>query len=99
TRFPIPLDAFDDLIDGVQMDVDRARYEHFGDLERYCRCVAGSIGRLSVGVFGHRGRDTTAMALADDLGVAMQLTNILRDVREDAELGRVYMPADELERL
>jgi 15-cis-phytoene synthase len=96
-RFDIPMDAFVDLIDGVEMDVVGATYDTFGDLERYCRRVAGSIGRLSVGVFGasDRGR---AGGLADDLGVAMQLTNILRDLREDRARGRVYLPREDLDR-
>jgi squalene synthase HpnD len=94
--FPIPMEAFADLIDGVEMDVLGTSYESFGDLETYCRRVAGSIGRLSVGVFG--ASDPTAMSLADDLGVAMQLTNILRDVREDLDCGRVYVPREDLER-
>ncbi|MGH2555128.1 MAG: presqualene diphosphate synthase HpnD [Actinomycetota bacterium] len=95
-RFAIPLDAFGDLIDGIAMDVGGATYDTFTDLEVYCRRVAGSIGRLSVGVFG--AADPAAMPLADDLGVAMQLTNILRDVREDLGRGRVYLPREDLDR-
>lgn len=95
-RFAIPVDAFGDLIDGVAMDVRGTTYATFSGLEVYCRRVAGSIGRLSVGVFG--ATDRTAMALADDLGVAMQLTNILRDVREDLDRGRVYLPREDLDR-
>ena len=87
TWFPIPMEAFGDLIDGVEMDVRHTSYGAFADLEAYCRRVAGSIGRLSVGVFG--ASDPSAPALADDLGVAMQLTNILRDVREDLSRGRL----------
>src|SRR5207302_1049574 len=94
-RFDLPLDAFGDLIDGVEMDVVGTRYERFEDLVRYCRRVAGSIGRLSVAVFEAREHDLAAV-LADDLGVAMQLTNILRDVREDFGLGRVYLPREDL---
>ena len=94
-RFDLPLDAFRDLIDGVEMDVVGTRYERFEDLVRYCRRVAGSVGRLSVGVFEAREPDRAAV-LADDLGVAMQLTNILRDVREDFGLGRVYLPRGDL---
>lgn len=94
--FAVPMDAFGDLIDGVEMDVRGTTYESFSDLETYCRRVAGSIGRLSVGVFG--ANDPTAMPLADDLGVAMQLTNILRDVREDLARERVYLPAEDLTR-
>ena len=94
-RFPIPLDAFDDLIEGARMDVVGARYERYGDLITYCRRVAGSIGRLSLGVFGPAD-DTDADRRADDLGVAMQLTNILRDVGEDLAAGRVYLPDEDL---
>jgi 15-cis-phytoene synthase len=95
-RFAIPVDAFGDLIDGVAMDVRGRTFERFSDLEAYCRQVAGSIGRLSVGVFG--AADPAAMPRADDLGVAMQLTNILRDVREDLGRGRVYLPREDLDR-
>lgn len=95
-RFPIPLEAFADLVDGVEMDVRGTRYATFDELVTYCRRVAGSIGRLSVGVFGTSDRPR-ADPLGDDLGVAMQLTNILRDVREDRALGRVYLPAEDLE--
>jgi 15-cis-phytoene synthase len=94
-RFPIPLDAFDDLIEGARMDVVGARYERYGELITYCRRVAGSIGRLSLGVFGPAD-DTDADRRADDLGVAMQLTNILRDVGEDLAAGRVYLPDEDL---
>ena len=96
-RFPIPLDAFGDLIDGCEADVRGTVYTTFEELEHYCRCVAGSIGRLSLGVFGCAD-PSVAAPLADDLGVALQLTNILRDIREDYGTGRVYLPADDLER-
>jgi phytoene synthase len=96
-RFELPLDAFDDLVAGVEMDAVGARFERFEELELYCRRVAGSIGRLSLAVFGTHDR-AAAIPLADDLGVALQLTNILRDVREDRELGRVYLPAEDLRR-
>ncbi|AZM74300.1 squalene synthase HpnD [Streptomyces sp. KPB2] len=98
-RFPIPLGGLDELIDGVQMDLRGETYETWDDLKVYCRCVAGAIGRLSLGVFGTepgaRGTER-APEYADTLGLALQLTNILRDVREDAEGGRVYLPADDL---
>jgi 15-cis-phytoene synthase len=94
--FLLPLNAFDDLIAGVRMDVQEHRYASFEELELYCRRVAGSIGRLCVAIFGSP--EPAATALADDLGVAMQLTNILRDVREDAGRGRVYLPAEDLDR-
>lgn len=95
-RFPLPRQSFLDLIDGVRMDVDGASFERFDDLVIYCRRVAGSIGRLCVSVYGSD--DDRAGDLADDLGVALQLTNILRDVREDAERGRTYLPAEDLAR-
>jgi 15-cis-phytoene synthase len=93
-NFAVALEAFGDLIDGVEMDARNETYESFSDLETYCRRVAGSIGRLSVGIFG--AKDPAAMGLADDLGVAMQLTNILRDVREDLARDRVYLPREDL---
>ncbi|MFE6634815.1 presqualene diphosphate synthase HpnD [Streptomyces tendae] len=98
-QFPIPLGGLDELIDGVQMDLRGETYETWDDLKVYCRCVAGAIGRLSLGVFGTepgaRGAER-APEYADTLGLALQLTNILRDVREDAEGGRTYLPADDL---
>ncbi len=96
-RFALPLASFDDLIDGVESDVVGAAYPHVDDLVTYCRRVAGSIGRLSVAIFDAADRERAA-ALADDLGVAMQLTNVLRDVMEDRSLGRVYLPAEDLHR-
>ena len=78
------------------MDVRGTRYATFDELEVYCRRVAGSIGRLSVGVFGSPDRET-ALDLADRLGVAFQLTNILRDVAEDLANGRVYLPQEDLD--
>ncbi|MFC7303598.1 presqualene diphosphate synthase HpnD [Streptomyces monticola] len=99
TAFPIPLDGLDELIDGVLMDVRGETYETWDDLKGYCRCVAGAIGRLSLGVFGTEPgarQSERAPEYADTLGLALQLTNILRDVREDAEGGRVYLPGDDL---
>ncbi|MFC9294676.1 presqualene diphosphate synthase HpnD [Streptomyces sp. NPDC057011] len=101
-RFPIPLGGLDELIDGVLMDVRGETYETWDDLKVYCRCVAGAIGRLSLGVFGTTagaaGSEHAAKAAeyADTLGLALQLTNILRDVREDAGNGRTYLPAEDL---
>jgi 15-cis-phytoene synthase len=96
TRFPIPMGAFDELIDGVEMDLAGRTYETFDDLVTYCRCVAGSVGRLSLGVFGSRD-NTIAPLYADQLGIALQQTNILRDIREDLMGGRVYLPQRELD--
>ncbi len=101
-RFPLPLDALGELVAGVRMDAEDTRYEDFEDLLPYCRRVAGAVGRVCLAIFGVRrsrlGDPAHAYQLADDLGVALQLTNILRDVREDAGLGRVYLPAEDLRR-
>lgn len=98
-QFPIPLGGLDELIDGVLMDLRGETYETWDDLKVYCRCVAGAIGRVSLGIFGTepgaRGAER-ASEYADTLGLALQLTNILRDVREDAADGRTYLPADDL---
>jgi 15-cis-phytoene synthase len=93
-RFALPRDALEDLIAGVEMDVRGDTYGTFDELVVYCRRVAGSVGRLCLAIFGATDM-TIAMPLADDLGVAMQLTNILRDVREDLDRGRVYLPAED----
>jgi phytoene synthase len=95
-RFPVPLAAFDELVDGVEMDVQGRRYRSFDDLVGYCRCVAGSVGRLCLGVFADR-PDPRASEYADALGIALQQTNILRDIREDLLNGRVYLPQDDLD--
>jgi 15-cis-phytoene synthase len=97
-RFPVPMDAFGELIDGCVADVKGTSYETFDELHHYCRCVAGSVGRLSLGIFGFSERDKQAPQLADDLGIALQLTNILRDIREDYQNGRVYLPAEDLKK-
>jgi len=96
-RFGLPGDALEDLIAGVEMDVRGESYETFDQLVLYCRRVAGTIGRLCLAIFGSSD-PSRAQSLADDLGVAMQLTNILRDVREDSERGRVYLPAEDRRR-
>jgi phytoene synthase len=97
-RLPIPLAAFGELIDGCEMDVQGRHYQSMDELVEYCRCVAGSIGRLSLGVFGAPASDAQQAAeFADALGVALQLTNILRDVLEDLGNGRVYLPSADLE--
>src|SRR5260370_5213226 len=96
-RFPIPIAVFGELIDGCEADVRGVSYATFEDLRHYCRCVAGSIGRLSLGVFGSSDFAATE-PLADALGVALQLTNILRDIREDLGNGRVYLPAEDTDK-
>jgi 15-cis-phytoene synthase len=102
-RFSLPPGAMGELIEGVRMDVDGVTYERIDDLVVYCRRVAGAIGRVCLAIFDTRGGGgredrARAEAIADDLGVALQLTNILRDVREDAGIGRVYLPAEDLRR-
>jgi phytoene synthase len=94
-RYPVPVEAFDELVQGVEMDLSGRRYDTFNDLVGYCRCVAGSVGRLCLGVFGSR-PDAQASRYADALGIALQQTNILRDIREDLLEGRVYLPQEEL---
>lgn len=99
-RLPIPLAAFGELVDGCEMDVNGRSYESFEDLVDYCRCVAGSVGRLSLGVFNPplaRTDFDQSAELADALGIALQLTNILRDIREDLGNGRVYLPRRDLD--
>jgi phytoene synthase len=97
-RYALPLDALELLIDGVELDVRGTSYETFDELVVYCRDVAGSVGRLCLAIFTDGASANGTTELADDLGVAMQLTNILRDVREDYEIGRVYLPAEDLRR-
>lgn len=92
----IPRHLFDDLLDGMAMDLTVTRYPDFPTLERYCYRVAGVVGLMMTHVFGYRHERCLPRALA--LGTAMQLTNILRDVAEDWAMGRVYLPQDELAR-
>ncbi|MDE2572197.1 MAG: presqualene diphosphate synthase HpnD [bacterium] len=95
-RYEIPEDELQALIDGVAMDLHRTRYESWEELTQYCRLVASVVGRMCVRVFGFR--DPVALEHADDLGLALQLINILRDVREDAAMGRIYLPQEDLRR-
>ena len=100
-RFALPMDALDELIDGCEMDVNGVTYETFEQLAGYCRRVAGTVGRLSLAVYGKNssGSSENAESLADALGVALQITNILRDIVEDREtMGRVYLPAEDRQR-
>jgi 15-cis-phytoene synthase len=100
-RFPVPMGAFGELIDGVEMDVRGRTYETFDELVEYCRCVAGAVGRLCLGVFGAKpmhSADGSASDFADALGIALQQTNILRDIREDLGNGRIYLPQQDLDR-
>ncbi len=92
----LPFELFDELIRGVEMDLDINRYETFEELEQYCYRVASVVGLLSIEIFGYT--NPACRAYADALGKALQLTNILRDVRTDAERGRIYLPLAELRR-
>ena len=95
-RYGIPESELQALIDGVERDCTQTRYASWDDLREYCRLVASVVGRMCVRIFGFT--DDAALLRADDLGMALQLTNILRDVREDAEMGRIYLPAEDLQR-
>ena len=95
-RYAIPEAELQALIDGVERDCTQTRYETWSDLREYCKLVASVVGRMCVRIFGFT--DAQALEHADDLGLALQLTNILRDVREDAEMGRVYLPHEDLKR-
>jgi phytoene synthase len=93
-RYGIPRQELEALISGVQMDSAVTRYATWEELRSYCRLVASTVGRMCVRIFGYT--DPVALERADELGVAMQLANVLRDVREDYAMGRVYLPQDEL---
>ena len=95
-QYGLPFQLFDELIQGCEMDLDTLVYEDFGQLELYCHRVASVVGLLSIEIFGYRNPACRDYAL--HLGKALQLTNILRDVRADAERGRIYLPQLELKR-
>ena len=95
-RFNLPRRYFDEVIDGVEMDLTRRRYETFDELSLYCRRVASAVGLISIEIFGYVNPATRVYA--EKLGLAFQLTNIIRDVREDAERGRIYLPLEDLRR-
>ena len=94
--YRLPQQHFQTVIDGMAMDLERNRYLDFADLERYCHCVAGVVGLMSAEVFGYANPGT--LDYARNLGIAFQLTNIIRDVGEDARRGRIYLPQDDLAR-
>ena len=110
SRYPVPVAALHEIVEGCELDVRGETYATMDDTVRYCRLVAGSVGRLSLGVFGttsaprrdERGHGTEEAPLveelADDLGVALQLTNMLRDIAEDHRMGRIYLPEQDRER-
>ena len=95
-QFALSRQPFDDLVDGVEMDLRCLRYDTFDDLAGYCRRVASAVGLMCIEVFGSRGPG--AHAYADNLGLALQVTNIIRDIRTDLDKGRIYVPQADLER-
>jgi phytoene synthase len=92
--FGITAERLNEIVDGMEMDLEQTRYPDFGALERYCYLVAGVVGLLAAGIFGYR--DPRTLEYARRLGIAFQLTNIIRDVGEDARKSRIYLPLDEL---
>ncbi len=95
-RFKIPRELFEEIINGVEMDLSRKRYQTWEELRPYCYRVASALGLICIEIFGYS--NPSAKLYAENLGLALQLTNILRDVREDAERGRIYLPLEDLAR-
>jgi len=95
-EFNLPRVRFEDLIDGVEMDLHRVRYDTFAALVEYCRRVASAVGLICLEIFGYR--DQRSRVYAENLGLALQLTNIIRDVSADIRRGRIYLPAEDLTR-
>jgi phytoene synthase len=95
-HFDIPRKYFEELIAGVEMDLTRKRYANFEDLRQYCYRVASAVGLICIEIFGYT--NPAARTYAEKLGIACQITNILRDVKEDAGRGRIYLPLDDLAR-
>ncbi len=94
-RFDIPRAYFDAIIDGAEMDLTVTRYATFEDLYQYCYRVASAVGLVCIHIFGFNGKE--AKRYAESCGIAFQLTNILRDIREDAGMGRIYLPQEDLD--
>lgn len=95
-KFSIPVEPFFELIKGMEMDLQVKRYRTFGELHDYCYCAAATVGLMCIEIFGYRNPKTKDFAV--NLGIALQLTNILRDVKKDALNGRIYLPAEDLEK-
>lgn len=95
-EFNIPHKPFFDLIRGMGMDLEKSRYEAFDELYEYCYCAAGTVGLMCIEIFGYNNPKTREFAVA--LGVALQLTNIIRDIKKDADAGRIYIPKEDMER-
>jgi phytoene synthase len=96
SRFKIPKQYFLTLIDGVEMDLVKSRYESFDELKNYCYAVASIVGLITIEIFGYKFEETKEYAV--DLGIALQLTNILRDIKKDAKMGRIYLPKEDMRR-
>ncbi|RMG60850.1 MAG: squalene synthase HpnD [Calditrichaeota bacterium] len=94
-RFHIPLDYFLELINGMRMDLFQLKYRTFDELKLYCYRVASTVGLMCIQIFGYR--DPVIREYAKNLGIALQLTNIIRDVGSDARMGRIYIPSEDLE--
>jgi phytoene synthase len=94
--FSLSRQPFDDLVDGVEMDLHRSRYETFDELTGYCRRVASAVGTMCIEVFGCR--DSRSREYAFNLGIALQVTNIIRDIKADLQQGRIYLPQEDLSR-
>ena len=97
-RFKIPVEHFSELLLGMEMDLEKKRYETFDELYTYCFRAASAVGLICIEIFGYSEDTEAAHQHAEELGIAMQLTNILRDVREDMTLGRIYLPGEDLAR-
>ncbi|MGA3325769.1 MAG: presqualene diphosphate synthase HpnD [Terriglobia bacterium] len=95
-RFKIPREPFEDLIRGLEMDLANTRYETFAELSQYCYRVASTIGLICIEIFGYHNPRTRDYAV--NLGMALQLVNVLRDLQRDAQRGRIYLPQEDLER-
>ncbi len=95
-KFKIPVEHFFELIKGMEMDLERSRYETFEELRLYCYRVAGTVGLMCTEIFGYKNEN--AKKYAENLGLALQLTNILRDVKADAKKGRIYLPLEDMRR-
>jgi len=95
-KFNIPIQPFFELLRGMEMDLQRNRYLTFDDLQLYCYRVASTVGLMCIEIFGYKHESTKDFAV--NLGIALQLTNILRDIKKDAEAGRIYLPKEDLKR-
>jgi phytoene synthase len=94
SQFNMPLDPFFELLKGMEMDLHKKRYSTFEDLKLYCYRVASTVGLICIEIFGYKHKSTQDFAI--DLGIALQLTNILRDIKKDSRSGRIYLPQQEL---